>query len=416
MRLSDFKKNNIWVTVGVVLAVIALLLLPDLLKNRGKAYVNRLHVSGSDRKTAEVPAPNSEVEASGPAARAGTQTSQVDVALEDANQTYEKFVSNVKGTGPRTNRKLQEFAARYGATKDTDLEFINIPASEQNWKRLRTRQVRGAVSKAQAATKKIAKNLQNTHPAVAEGLQAFVILLDGFYDAESQGLDALGVVQAIEDQEYQLTQQILNAGVPRLAFIDWARVSLSKLYGNTLMLEYKIDAIPPFRPNFMITRVRISINRRDIQGDATKLKSYRLELKGVLRGSDFKNLRLIHQGEFSRNQALQKDIEDPEKFHLRVKNIDAAGVYRFIFTDRFGATHERAYSFDPRRRAIKWTSQDKNLLIADLPSQEGAGVRFLGEREDFSGRLDSYYRFDRGTGDGFTVPQDNGFSSGGNTF
>ena len=419
LRLSDFKKNNLWVTLGVLVAVLILLFLPDFIKGRSRDYVDTLRKGGSSTKSVVAKSePSSERESGVKVATEENGSSSTDRAAETVGAGYEQFVQRLKGSGPRTNRKLQEFVLRYGATDGMDIGHISVPAEEQTWDRLKSRAVKKSIATAQNGIKILSARLVPTHPQLSDALQGFVFLLDGFYDAEAQGLDALGVVQAIEDQEYQVTQQMISVGVPRLVLIDWARISLSKLYGNTLMLEFKVDAIPQFRPNFALTKVRIWINKRDVKGPDTQLKSYRLSLKGRLYGSDFKMLRILHQGDAGRTVDFGPDPENSELFHFDLDNIDAAGIYRFVFMDRFGATFERIYSFDPRHRQVRWNSEDENTMFADLPPQDGAGTRFLGDREDFSGRLDSYYRFDRGgSGDGFVVPQnDGGFSSGNNNF
>ena len=147
-------------------------------------------------------------------------------------------------------------------------------------------------------------------------------------------------------------------------------------------------------------------------GTETLLKSYRVDFLARFHGSDVARIELIHRGE---NRQAIKSIKDPENseiFYLDLRNIDAAGVYRLLFTDAFGQSFERSYSFDPRYRQIVWSGEDRTSFYSEIPRQDGAGKAFIGPREDFSGKVDSYYQFGRTTGGGFGEPRENGFVAG----
>jgi hypothetical protein len=269
LSLEQFKKNNLLITVVIVLVVIGLLFVPDFLGFDNANTINKSAHVDFDLKTI---------------------WGGITDKSEDSNIA--------KITTPEVT-EVQELPLEEVTDKSDSTQQISIKKqSEITWNTIsasNNRKLMTAIKiKASALANELPLELRNSKFALYD----FIAGLDFIMGSAAKTLSPYEAVQYMERLDLAVTQTLKEEGADRVYLVNWSKISLNTIFGDNYADQVKLSSVPKFSPRIIFKEIKASRfpKATNSSGKVTQYE-YQAAIIGYFQGKDVTAVRVLHDGD-----------------------------------------------------------------------------------------------------------------------
>ncbi|MCO6430224.1 MAG: hypothetical protein J5J00_05135 [Deltaproteobacteria bacterium] len=308
--IANFSLRGILPLLLLIGCIAALFFVPDLLK------------VSEHRPSDAVPYPS----------KAAAVRSQKQVAPAESGTTYRSPLDSLLESMSKTDSRAQKAE-------------LQLPAADPvSWELLRSEGAQNAVQNARAEAQAILSKLDERRSNSRHALFNLISVLDLVSGDASRLITAPEAAEQIETADLAVAAALQEDGVDRSVYQRWMKVSLAPALQSHRVDRIKFQQLRPFDPNLRLTMVLVS--KIDPRPNTYDRVQSRLEMNGVVEGSDIQRLRLFRNGRFVQEVAFGLPDEEGLR-HFSLARDVAYGVWTFKAYDGEDGQYEKSYRFFP---------------------------------------------------------------------
>ena len=357
LQLSDFKRTNYKLIIGVGLVVLGLVFLPDLLNFSGSKKVEKVKVEEEDLIPEEVP-------------NTTNKTPTEEELLELVNNGYIDRMADLKAA---------QKAGEDGVSKTTEADVMY--PEPITWKNIKSAK---SIKTLQEA-RKLALVLADQVPVdrsksrfalynFSNGIQSVV--------AAKEDFDPIEVLKYLETLDLEVSHTLAREAVERDVLMQWSKISISSVLGSKRTERLKGSIVPSFNPDLQLQQVSLEfIPRQSSESRPIDRSGYTVSFSVSFRGGDVKAINIYHNNHMIKNISANSGNRGSHNnspapvapaitvlSQVDVRNEDGGGSFSVVATDKYGYQAVKYYRFIPKNiRKLPWKyNQSSRKYVLNL--------------------------------------------------
>lgn len=373
IKVSDLTRSNLFVTIALLLLVVALFFIPELIDFQRTMDSS----SGSGREAApreesatELQSAQESKEASGLERIMGLLDSgYIDrLKARKAKEEINEMDAAVPAKVVPQKRSVDALEEVEKSLSTPSLAQLGLPSGEEiSWKQIRSQQTSRLLKEAQKEAQALARSLPKTHEAARYALYNFANGISRVLEGAEKNLSAIEALAYIEHLDYSVTETFLRDRVERSDYMRWAEVSLGPLFASSRSQRFKTRAVPSFNP-------RLTLSKVEVRQPADRFGRWKPNgkafawVEGYVVGRDARKIVLTLDGEPIRRAILAKRADTKGRRLFKIPRFNARGVYAIEVLDREGNKHVRHFDFYGRAANFFWDKRGGHFRIPFQPN------------------------------------------------
>ncbi|MGI6524194.1 MAG: hypothetical protein ACOX2O_02730 [Bdellovibrionota bacterium] len=382
LDLVDFKSNNWFLPVVVIVIVLAIIFVPDFIgsdideagdfdSDLGEQVITLDGLSETKedlRKTKKVKTKKKEKEAKGGVVGVVDQLPITDGSISsDKKLTQYSYLidsGHVEETATeQSEKKLKQSGkstAKDSAKARRGLQPL-IPMESVSWELLKGEDVAEILGNARVAARDLANSLSARYVASKYSLYNFIGGIDVILSGGKKNLSALDAVLYLEYLDMEVTRAFIRERVGRERFSEWAEISITPILGRSAAERFKLAARPQYQPPLELRSVEILVpanvrqSRRNQQSGRRGAKEKAaLRFKGVLEGKDIVRISVYHNGVLLRDLSLKPLNKEKTAFNFELRKGPVEGLYTLRVENKNGDVATKLYRFSHAYNLRRW--------------------------------------------------------------
>lgn len=363
LSLKEFKKNNLFITILMVIVVIGLLFVPDFFGFDNSTSINKTSKVDLDFKSIW----SGITDPTFPTAKKETAeaASHVEVLVDKDKK--------LKGDKPQKKALIKE---------EPPLQ------TEVSWETMNGQVNRRLLSKTKALANELASELPLDMRASRFALFDYVAGIDFILDTASSKMSAYEAVQYMERLDLAVSQSLKSENADRAYFVKWSKLSLTSVLGSNYTTSIKESLIPKFNPRIIIKQIVAErIPKAYKKNGKPSAYDYYLTMTGYFQGKDIISVQALHNGDFV-GGLFYKTIKSGRGawFEFEAPRVKS-GLLSLVFESNDGQKSVAHYNFSTRGGRFPW----KNVVQRENRGTLKARSLEMGKA------LEARYRFDSQT-------------------